>query len=278
MARSRCGRRRLIAGVLAGSLTFGMLVTTQTVVAAAPVRIGLFGDSLAYQAAPYFDLLVQAGGKARVSDFSYGGTAACDWLPAMRHFARTSHPQAVVLEFIGNTFSPCMLGCAAGSHTAVHLYCSAISEALQSFLAVKTHVFLAGTPITRSEWIDHDRSWDDLNRAFATLAAEYPKRVTYVDAGNAVEGPDHTYVATMPCLYFEPCNGPTVKGVRTNEVRSPDGVHFCPEEIAGAAGIVSPCDEYSSGAFRFAAAMAGPVIRELHLGSTRSGAESHAAH
>lgn len=238
--------------------------------AAAPVRVGLFGDSLASEAELYFNVLVQAGGRVKVSDFTYGGTAACDWLPAMRRFARTDHPRAVVLEFIGNTFSPCMLGCVEGSRTAVHLYCSAISQALQSFLAVGTHVFLAGTPITRSEWVDHDPDWDDLNKAFAAFAAQHPKSVTYVDAGSAVEGPHHTYVATMPCLSFEPCGGPTIRGVRTNVVRSPDGVHFCPQETADATGEVSHCALYSSGAFRFAAAMAGPLIRELHLPTARS--------
>ena len=57
------------------------------------VRVGLFGDSLAVQAEPYFNLLLQAGGKAKVNDFAYGGTAACDWLPKMRRYARTEHPQ-----------------------------------------------------------------------------------------------------------------------------------------------------------------------------------------
>ena len=39
------------------------------------------------QAEPYFNFLVQAGGKAKVTDFSYGGTAACDWLSKMRKYA-----------------------------------------------------------------------------------------------------------------------------------------------------------------------------------------------
>jgi hypothetical protein len=46
-------------------------------------RVVIFGDSLTYQAEPYFNLLVQADGKAAVSDFAFGGTAACDWLPKM---------------------------------------------------------------------------------------------------------------------------------------------------------------------------------------------------
>jgi hypothetical protein len=233
------------------------------------VRIGLFGDSLAVQSEPYFNFLVQAGGKAKVSDFSYGGTAACDWLTKMHKYARTEHPQAVVFEFIGNTFTACMKGCLFGSPAAVDLYCSAISTAINVFLGLGTHVFLVGTPITRSEWIAHDSKWDALNLAFAALAAKHPAQVTYVDAGKAVEGPGQSFVSTLPCLFFEACTGPTIAGVRTNVVRSPDGVHFCPNQIGNAVGVVPGCDTYSSGAFRFAAAMAGPVIREFGLAKTR---------
>lgn len=266
-ARTRHGIGHLLLGALA--LCPILFSTTPHAASAAnPVRVGLFGDSLSVQAEPYFNLLVGASGKAKVSDFTYGGTAACDWLPDMRRFARTAHPRAVVLEFIGNTFSPCMLGCAAGSRTAVHLYCSAVSQAIDSFLAAGTHVFLAGTPITRTQWTSHDRNWDQLNKAFAAMAAQHPARVTYVDAGTSVEGRHHSFVSTLPCLYFEPCNGPTVAGVRTNVVRSPDGVHLCPKENANAKGQVSRCPGYSSGAFRFGAAMAGPVIRDLHLSTT----------
>jgi hypothetical protein len=145
------------------------------------------------------------------------------------------------------------------------MYCSTISTAISVFLGLGTHVFLIGTPITRSEWLSHDSRWDALNQAFAALAAKHPGQVTYVDAGRAVEGPDQSFVSTMPCLFFEACTGPTIAGVRTNVVRSSDGVHFCPNQIGNALGVVPGCDTYSSGAFRFAAAMAGPVIREFGL-------------
>jgi hypothetical protein len=235
------------------------------------VRVGLFGDSLAVESEPYFNLLVQAGGKAEVTDFAYGGTAACDWLSKMRKYARSEHPQTVVFEFIGNTFTACMKGCLFGSPAAVALYCSAISTAINVFLGLGTHVFLIGTPITRSEWIAHESKWDALNLAFAALAAKHPARVTYVDGGEAVEGPDQSFVSTLPCLSFEACTGPTVAGVRTNVVRSPDGIHFCPNQVGNAVGVVPGCDTYSSGAFRFAAAMAGPIIRKFGLAEARRG-------
>ena len=107
-----------------------------------PVRIGLFGDSLAVESEPHFNFLLQAGGKATVSDFAYGGTAACDWLPKMRDYARAEHPRAVVFEFVGNTFTSCMAGCPLGSPAAVHRYCSAVSTAINVFFGLDTRVFL----------------------------------------------------------------------------------------------------------------------------------------
>jgi len=232
-----------------------------------PARVDLFGDSLAYQAEPYFNTLMQAGGKATVTDFVFGGTATCDWLSAIRRAAgATKPPDVAVMEFSGNTFTECMRSCPPESSSAITRYCADMTTAIRLFLAVGTHVYLEGTPINSTSWVQHDPHWADLNRAFAGLAGQYPGRVTYVDAGSAVEGKGHAFVRTLPCLRSEPCTGPSVNGVRSNVVRSPDGVHFCPVGSGNAVGQVGTCPVYSSGAYRFAAAMAGPVIRAWHLG------------
>ncbi len=262
---------RLFLACLGVALTLVVVVpaSSSAVSDSRTIRVGLFGDSLAVQSEPYFNYLVQAGGKAKVTDFSYGGTAACDWISKMDRYAGTERPQAVVFEFIGNTFTACMKGCVFGSPAAITLYCSAVSTAINVFLGLGAHVFLIGTPITLSEWTSHDSKWDALNLAFAALAAKHPAHVTYVDAGRAVEGPHQSFVSALPCLFFEPCTGPTIAGARTNIVRSPDGIHFCPNQVGNAVGVVPGCDTYSSGAFRFAAAMAGPVIRDFGLATTR---------
>jgi hypothetical protein len=185
----------------------------------------------------------------------------------MRKVAK-SHPQVAVLEFSGNTFTSCMGGCSEGSTAAITRYCGDTTEAINLFLAVGTHVFLDGSPIDYSQWVTHDRHWNDLNSALSALAARYPGRVSYVDAGRAVEGPGHSFTWTLPCLSFEPCTGPVVSGLRTNIVRSSDGVHFCPANSGNSQGQVAPCDVFSSGAFRFAMAMAAPVITDFHLSAT----------
>jgi hypothetical protein len=260
VARRR-GWGTVIAIAFTASSCGGPAVTapaTKSAPARGPVAVVLVGNSLAAQAAPDFDRLIKAAG-ATATNYVFGGTAVCDWLPTIRHVAAT-HPQAAVLEFVGSTFAVCMKGCPEESASAVRKYCIDMASAIGMFLAVGAHVFLAGTPIFYRQWVARDAHWDDLNRAFAALAAKHPGEVTYVDAGAAVEGSGGAFTWTLPCLATEPCTGPTVGGVRTDRVRAPDGVHFCPWIV-----FAEGCPGYNSGAFRFASAMATPVIEAFHL-------------
>jgi hypothetical protein len=49
-------------------------------------------------------------------------------------------------------------------------------------------------------------------------------------------------------------------GVRSNVVRAPDGVHFCPTGKPSVGGRTIPCDSYSSGAWRYGAAILKPLL------------------
>ena len=261
MVAAGCGAPNLPAtgttSVPAGAPTSTATSPAPATAASGPVAVVLFGDSLAAQAAPDFDRIIAAGGGSPTNHV-FGGTAVCDWLPTMRSVAST-HPRAVVLEFTGNTFTGCMSGCQAGSPSAATKYCVDMESAVEVFARAGSKVFLAATPIDYAQAVAGDAHWDDLNRAFATLAAAHPGTVTYVDAGVAVEGPDGSFAWTLPCLASEPCTGAAVGGTASNVVRVPDGVHFCPPvKVIGCAG-------YSSGAYRYASAMATPVLRALHL-------------
>ena len=91
---------------------------------------------------------------------------------------------------------------------------------------------------------ESDQARADLNTVYAGLVE--PGVIEFVDAGASVEAPDGTFTLRLPCMPGEaPCDPDG-----TIAVRSEDGVHFC--SLAGATG----CAEYSSGAFRFAAALA----------------------
>ena len=84
--------------------------------------------------------------------------------------------------------------------------------------------------------------------------------MTYVNAAAAVESPSGGFTWQLPCLSIEPSCGPN----GLNTVRSPDGIHFCPDGIPATAGVTGPCDEYSPGAFRFALAIMGAVTRHAY--------------
>jgi hypothetical protein len=97
---------------------------------------------------------------------------------------------------------------------------------------------------------------------YREVAAGHP-RARYIDAGAAVL--DHgRYTTTLPCLAGEPCTGGTDSlGRAVNVVRSPDGQHLCPSEEKPPAGSNQPCAVWSSGAYRFAMAMANAVAADF---------------
>ena len=92
---------------------------------------------------------------------------------------------------------------------------------------------------------------DGLNDIYTALS-ESTKNVRFVDAGAAVENPDGTFAHSLPCLPGEAACDPS----GNNIVRSDDGLHFCPGSPPA-----GPCPEYSSGAFRFASAIAAAVAK-----------------
>ncbi len=227
-----------------------------------PARVALFGDSLSYQAEPYFVRLMAAADTTNTTYYaSHGGTALCDWLARMRTMRATMHFDAVILEFSGNALTPCMAGIDNYTPAYYAKYRADTLAAIAIWVPAGAHVFLVGAPVTRAQQAA-DPNWDALDLQYAQIAAADPAHVTYVDAGAAVEEPGGTFAQTLPCLYAEPCTGPVVGGVRSNVVRSTDGVHFCPVTADH-----DVCPVYSSGAFRFADAMVHGLVSSADPGS-----------
>jgi hypothetical protein len=215
-------------------------------------RIVLYGDSLATQAAPYFDGLALSSG-VRVLNRVYGGTAICDWLSYMPTDAETFRPQAVVIEFSGNALTPCMAGFASGTPVYDAKYQHDAEEAISIFRRIGAHVYLMEAPLPQS--VTAEQNSITLDQMYATLAKGQPD-VTYVDAGQSVLA-NGQFTDTLPCLPVDHCTGPDT----TILVRAPDGVHFCPD------GLMEPndaCVHYASGAYRFARAMLAPVLAQFH--------------
>jgi len=259
-------RRGVAALAVAATAGIGAwaLVDTGVIGGASPVPVVLFGDSLAAQAAPYLTFILGLNGDATVEAHTLGGTAVCDWLPTMRQVASSEHPAAVVLEFSGNALTACMHGYTPYTASYWAKYASDMSRAMALFSGA-ARVYIVGYPISAAQALAGPPTWDRLNQIYAALAAHQAGHVTFVDAGTAVEGPRGTYTGTLPCLAHEPCTGPVVGGVPTNVVRAPDGAHFCPTSTGNANGQVGRCDTYSSGAFRYASAIAAPIRADFDL-------------
>ena len=197
----------------------------------------LFGDSLGYQVEPYLDMFFAEAHDYNVTNDTYGGTATCDWLSRMAT-AAAERPQAASWcsgERVHSVYGRCrpakppVLRPLHGVHRRGH-----------------RDLPLGGCPCLLGR--DPDRrilvaGWDHLDDIYQQLAQADPLTVTYVDAGAAVETPAGGFTWTLPCMSIEPSCGPG----GTNVVRSPDGIHFCPDGTPATLGVTGPCDEYSPG-------------------------------
>jgi hypothetical protein len=202
--------------------------------------IVLVGDSLAEETSGVIAMLTAP--KSFVPRY-WGGTAPCDWLDDDLLADRSS---VVVITFTGNSLTPCMSDGAGGhlEHEAFAArYRADLTELVDHARSTGARVVLVGQPY-RSPSFDHTDRVDAINQVIQELTQAY-RFVSYVDAGAAVETADGSFSDRLPCAFFDldcAADGTTV-------VRG-DGVHFCPVVN------VHPCPVYSSGAFRFGAAIA----------------------
>ena len=148
--------------------------------------MALFGDSLAWEAQPYYAKLLEAA-KESARTYNHGGTAICDWFSRMREVESKYHPEAVELEFSGNNLTPCMSGYQAYSTAFYEKYRADTLKAIGIFVPAGAHVYLIGAPITRQQQ-QSVPGWQRLNLQYKQIADADPGHVTYVDAGTAVEG------------------------------------------------------------------------------------------
>ena len=149
---------------------------------AGPSRIALYGDSLGMEAGPDFSYIARAAGASTLVR-TYGGLAVCDWLPTMTADATSWRPTAVVLEFSGDAFTPCMSGAAIGTQQYYQKYAADVQAAIDIFRPYGTKVFIVGVPYDASA--AENQNVTDLDQIYASVAAANAG-VTYVDAGQAV--------------------------------------------------------------------------------------------
>jgi hypothetical protein len=230
-----------------------------------PLRVALYGDSLAVEAQDDFGAILTRDGRAEVRVATYGGTAICDFFDRMREDLASFRPDAVVMEFSGNALTPCIDHEPFVPADRYERYHADADAVMALYEPAGIPVYWVGAPMSRSAAERGDPQWATLNDMYADLARHHPT-ARYVDAGEAVMR-DGAYTDVLPCLADEPCAGLTdpVTGAAANRVRSPDGAHFCPVETAPVDGTVPGCPVWSSGAWRYATAMAAALVDDFAL-------------
>ena len=225
----------------------------------------LYGDSLAWEARDFFVWALAGHTGVQVLTRTFGGTAICDWFDEMSQDAASMAPGMVVVEFSGNSLTPCMQD-AAGRQLSGDTYRQKYHDDAEAVIALfaphGTQVVFAGAPISRAAAQNPDFKGGGLNGLYAQIAAAHDG-VGYVDAGAAVLDGGR-WTETLPCLASEPCTGGVdAAGRGVDVVRAPDGGHFCPASPGAIRGVTGDCPVWSSGAFRYGSAMAAPVLAGL---------------
>ncbi len=272
--RSRV-RRTLIPVVIATTIVGAVIAAASVANAAlpavqaaevAPVHaapgapdVVVYGDSLAWEAS---DAVVAAAARAglRAQVTSFGGLALCDELGALRHDLATRRPRVVVLEFAGNSFTPCMRDgrsrqLVPGSSAYGARWKADIRAAVEAAARVHVPLVWAIAPLPRA------RAGADAVRqltAAARSVARSRSGMVVADVGASVL--EHgRFTDTLPC---GPGDSPGLGCVDGRiVVRSADGIHLCPGDAHADRGVVGACPVYSSGARRFAGALVDAARR-----------------
>ncbi len=220
-----------------------------------PTRVSLFGDSLAYQSRAAFTAGMLRGARVDLVVTTYPMTALCDYRDQIASDLLARRPQVLVLEFSGNSFTPCMRSAAGpllviGSTEWRDHYLADLHDVLDVARVTDTTVVWATAPP-----VHHPPAPDDYPRQLAAAVravAATNHRLHVVDTGAAVAGTDRSFSRSLPCRAHEAfCHDGRVVA------RADDGLHF---DCHGTTDPLMGCDGYSAGARRFGEAMADAAI------------------
>lgn len=212
----------------------------------------LYGDSLSVESAGAFVDELERTSEAEVITRPVPGESPCDALDTMRDDLALE-PAVVVIQYVGNNASPCMLGDDGRPLTGQALTdrtAADVRAAAELFATAGTRVVLVGGP--HAPGLPAGDATLDIADAYLRIVNEWPGelgRIRYADAAATVTGPDRRYAERLPCRDGEGAD----EGCADGEVvvRSPDRIHFCPAEHGE---LVCPVP--SPGARRFGQEMA----------------------
>jgi len=224
-------------------------------------RLIVYGDSLAYEAAPYIRRILRDVALPDAKVLAVGGMATCDFLGDIVRDAARYRPAAVVIQFSGNAFTPCMQdqrGEPLRDEAWLTKYRADTIRAVEAFRTTGTQVWLATAPVSRFG----EMSGNDNVKLLAAMYRDVAERFPYARVTDAAQSvlSDGRWTLTLPCLPREPCmGGIDLEGRLVNQVRSPDGGHFCPVTYP----LFGTCPAHASGGLRYALGMIVPALRDL---------------
>jgi hypothetical protein len=225
---------------------YGSVVRPRRAVPAQPVVL-VYGDSLVTQSTP--ELAFQAGiSGITIERRNFIGTAICDWLPDMTELF-TGPADVAVLAFSGNAFTACVPANASDDEDVFLAHYRRSAQQAIAALAARGIPVVFALPPPR----ERPPAAMQLPALYRSVVAASPGAARVYDAGASVAGPGRVWTETLPCLGFETA----AWGCRAGRiaVRSPDRLHFCTGDLRVPGDLWSGCDRWSSGAWRYAAAL-----------------------
>jgi hypothetical protein len=221
-----------------------------------PIRVSLFGDSLTYQARSGFLAGLAPLGVQLGTVSTRPGAALCDDRDAIVRDLASKRPDLLVLEYSGNSFTPCMTDAGGtqlpiGSRPWRDRYRDDLARVATMAASTGTEVVWATAPP-----VEHPGAPPDYPATIAAVAravADRAPNLGVADTGHALAGRDG-YAPTLPCRPDETalCHDDRIA------VRNADGLHF---DCIGTIDVLGGCLGYSAGARRYGDALAATVVR-----------------
>jgi hypothetical protein len=266
--------RRLAGGLIAAALVLGVVGIRVVDPASAPAaerppdagparpdadpaRVSLFGDSLTYQARAAFLAETVPLGVRFVTVSTRPGAALCDDRDAIVRDLTSKRPDLLVLEYSGNSFTPCMTDERGGQLTiGSRMWRERYREDLDRIatIAASTGTDVVWATAPPVEKIGTPPDYPARIEAIARAVADRDPRVRVADTGAAVAAQDG-FARTLPC---RPDEVALCGADDRIAVRAEDRLHF---DCIGTIDFMGGCIGYSAGARRYGAALAAVVLR-----------------
>lgn len=244
-----------------------------------PPTVIVYGDSLTVGSSSFIEAGIAARRPGwRIVIRMFSGSAICDWFGHMQQDGNLN-ARLVVIQFSGNTFTPCMAGIPGGGSPAqLAKYTADANTAASIWAGRGVKVLFVGNPGPFLEPPPLAPAPHLLDAVYASVASTWAgSGASFSNAPEmALAVPDpsnpgqYVFPLRMPCLPSEAGRPECVLDLTDNafKIQVRDGLppdagdptlrgHFCP--IAHAL----PCPVYASGALRFGdaiAAAAAPLM------------------